>query len=194
MVISSKLLSKVKNMSLFFTADLHFGHENILGFCKDTRCNCENIEEMNQLLINNWNQQVKDDDTVYILGDFSFLKTEMTIEIIKQLNGKKHLIKGNHDKWAKDESLIEKYFESISDYKEIYFNKKLIVLFHYPIVEWRNMHYGSWHLFGHVHGKGNYEGKCLDIGIDALPTKDCKLWSLEDVEIYMNDKPIIKHF
>lgn len=54
---------------------------------------------MNQILIQNYNAVVHKNDTVYILGDISHhLPMESANELIGKLNGKKILVKGNHDK------------------------------------------------------------------------------------------------
>lgn len=82
----------------YFIADTHFFHEKIIKMCNRP---FDNVEEMNKKLIENWNKKVTDDDTVYILGDVSFKGSkENTISILKQLKGKKILIKGNHDRFV----------------------------------------------------------------------------------------------
>ena len=80
---------------IYYIGDTHFYHSNIIGF--DGRP-WENVEEMNQGLIDNWNKQVTGKDWVYILGDFAWSnKPEKWAEILKQLKGNKILITGNHD-------------------------------------------------------------------------------------------------
>lgn len=79
----------------FFTSDTHFGHKNIIEYCNRPY---KTVEEMNQAMIDNWNAVVGPTDTIYHLGDVSFMKVEKTAEIIKQLNGHKILIRGNHDR------------------------------------------------------------------------------------------------
>lgn len=63
-------------MAVLFTSDLHLGHRNIISTCGRNAESCgENfstVEEMNDFLIDKWNQKVKDSDEVYILGDLSF--------------------------------------------------------------------------------------------------------------------------
>lgn len=133
----------------YFISDLHFGHVNCLGF--DNRP-FFNIIEHDQTIIKNWNETVGIDDDVYILGDISWYNTTKTIEIFKQLNGRKHLLIGNHDyKLLKNRDLRELFVE-IFNYKEITLdNGKGIVLCHYPIVCFKNHYYGWYHLYGHVH-------------------------------------------
>lgn len=89
----------------------------------------ENIQEMNQILIQNYNAVVHKNDTVYILGDISHhLPMDRANELISRLNGKKILIKGNHDK--KDDLEL---FEEICDFKTVSLNGLYFALMHYPI-------------------------------------------------------------
>ena len=131
---------------IFYIADLHFGHFNSIRF--DNRP-YSTVEEMDEALIRNWNSVVSDDDTVYILGDMFWHKVDKSIEILKQLKGKKRLIKGNHDRCHDNQ--FRKYFEKISDYEEIEDNGRRVVLCHYPIPCFKNHFYGWYHLYAHVH-------------------------------------------
>lgn len=133
-------------MNTFFTSDLHFFHQNVIRF--DNRP-YTSVEEMNEALINNWNKKVKKDDLVYILGDISWGKDEETCAIFERLNGRKILIKGNHDRVH---GKIKNCFEEVADYKEITLpGNKHIVLCHYPIVFFNRHHYGAYMFYGHVH-------------------------------------------
>lgn len=103
-------------------------------------------------IIKNWNDIVKENDLVYILGDLSFKNGEETNKILQQLNGDKILIKGNHDFIFLDTHKFDKsLFKEIVDYKEINIYDKNFVLFHYPIATWNLKQKGSIHLYGHVH-------------------------------------------
>ena len=130
---------------IYFTSDLHFGHKNVIRF--DNRP-FTTIEEMDEELIKRWNNKVKDDDTVYILGDISWYNDEKTCEILGRLKGQKRLIKGNHDKISAN---LRKHFYSIDDYKEIKVDGIDVVLCHYPITFFNKHHYGAYMLYGHVH-------------------------------------------
>lgn len=177
-------------MTIFFTSDNHFFHRGILNFCRETRQG-ETAEEMNELMITKWNSQVTPKDTVYCLGDFSFGNANQTEDILRRLNGRIHLVKGNHDYWI--DARTSTYFESISDYKEIKIDKKKIVMFHFPIFEWNKMHYGSFHLYGHVHGTSSVEGRAIDVGIDARPQKDMGLWTWEELDVILESRQIRTH-
>ena len=112
-----------------------------------------NIEEMDEVLIKNWNDKVTDNDVVYFLGDFVYkCNQNKAIKILESLKGKKYFIKGNHDKEAwlnriKAMGLIEDWF----DYKDIEDNGRRVILCHYPFHSWNGLYRGSYHLYGHVH-------------------------------------------
>ena len=139
-------------MNVYFTSDLHFGHKNIIRF--DNRP-FTSVEEMDEVLIRNWNKKVKEDDLVYILGDISWYNDAKTCEIFERLNGRKVLIKGNHDRVH---GKIKNYFEEITDYKEITLpGNKHITLCHYPIVFFNRHHYGAFMFYGHVHNSHEWQ-------------------------------------
>jgi len=144
---------------------------------------------MNESMIELWNSVVGRNDTVYHLGDFAWRNPQRTEEILKRLNGRKYLCLGSHDK---DMLRLAKYFEEMRESFLINVsNSQQIFLNHYLHKIWPKSHYGSWHLFGHSHGRmGNYvsaEGKLLDVGVDShffYP------WSLEEVIRVMEDRPL----
>lgn len=150
-------------MAVLFTSDLHLGHANIIltGGRNLESCgeNFAAVEEMNDFLIRKWNEKVKEDDIVYILGDLSYRSSISVKTYLKQLKGRKHLIVGNHDfQWQKNITNINDYFESVSDMKVIRLDEKLITLCHYPLLEWNESRRAknqqtsiSWLIHGHIH-------------------------------------------
>ena len=132
---------------IYYISDMHFGHENIIRF--DNRP-FANTELMNEVLINNWNDRVSEaeEDTVYVIGDGFFRQEELSLCIIKRLNGHKHLIKGNHDRVR---GRLRFYWESINDYDEVKDGNYRVILSHYPMMFYNAQHYGSIMLYGHVH-------------------------------------------
>ena len=128
----------------FYTSDLHIGHKNVITF--DNRP-FSDLDIMHETIIENWNSVVTKSDDVYILGDFAW-KNDMGLEVLKQLKGNKHLIKGNHDKLYSE---MEKQFVSVKDYEIIKDGDKHVVLFHFPIAHWQSADYGYIHLYGHIH-------------------------------------------
>lgn len=156
-------------MNIFFTSDTHFGHANIIKYCNRP---FNSVEEMDERLIDNWNSVVNKNDTIYHLGDVSF-NFKKFVNIVSRLNGNKILIRGNHDEYMKP--IHENYFDRVFSYKEIKFNQRKIVLFHYPISDWNGKFHGSVHLHGHTHGNqishgtdiGVIENR-IDIGVDCF--------------------------
>jgi len=174
----------------WFTADLHLFHKNILRFCPKTRPE-KNSNDMSAFLAISWNKQVQPDDEVYILGDICLGDLDLTRGLLDRMNGKFHLIKGNHDT-SKMLAILAYRFKTIQDYKKLYIGRQKFILFHYPILEWDTMHHGAIHLFGHVHGKPmNIEGKCMDVGMDTRP--GYKLYSVEEIMRKMENKEIKSH-
>ena len=140
----------------FYISDLHFYHGN-LNTIMDNR-GFESAEAMNEYMISKWNARVKKKDEVVVLGDFSLEKGEKTNEILRRLNGKKHLITGNHDRFLYDKAFDKTLFEHIEPYMELSDNKRKIILSHYPIFcyngQYRLSDKGnpkSYMLYGHVH-------------------------------------------
>jgi calcineurin-like phosphoesterase family protein len=158
-------------MTTFFTSDPHFGHANIIKFCNRP---FSSVEEMDEAMIERWNGKIKDGDTVYLVGDFSFHKPAKTQEIIDRLNGHKHLILGNHDRHLKPnilecfDSVNQMLDISVSDH-ELPRGKQDIVLCHYAMRVWNASHYGSWQLYGHSHGGLADEPHrlAIDVGVDC---------------------------
>lgn len=152
---------------IWFTSDLHLGHRSAISMCERP---FETVEEMNENIIRNFNQCVKKGDSVYILGDIAHRTPVIEVnKMISMLNGKKILCKGNHDKKYETE-----LFEGIYDFLEVRLDGINVVLMHYPMMSWPKSRYGSVHLHGHIHSKGDYnlDQKAsgilrYDVGIDA---------------------------
>lgn len=153
-------------MSVYFTADTHFGHANIIKYCNRPFAD---VEEHDQELVRRWNLVVPPDGVVYHLGDFAFGSAQFAADIRRQLNGEIHFIRGNHDKAAREANRGGAIFASEQDYLVLKGSPD-IVMFHYPIYNWDKKHHGSWHLFGHVHNNpcnAERNGLCLNVGVDV---------------------------
>lgn len=153
-------------MKLFFTADQHFGHKNIIEYCARPFIT---VEEMNSTLVSAWNKVVTNEDTVYCLGDLFFKANRGLITyVMSKLNGNIVLIKGNHDgellKWINRTNFdIQKH-----DYLEIKLDGKLAVLSHYPFLTWNQKEKGSIQLHGHCHEKIVSEHPHqINVGVDS---------------------------
>ncbi len=132
---------------IFFIADTHFAEDNIRRY--ENRP-FENITQMDEELIRNWNKVVSEDDVVYVLGDFGANKNQE--EVLKQLNGTKYLVKGNHDIYS------NAYYRD-AGFTEVYDKPVILdgfwILSHEPLYVNSNMPYAN--IFGHVHGSPQYQ-------------------------------------
>lgn len=147
---------------LFFTSDTHFFHKRMLEFRP-----FDSVEEMNERLVDKWNTTVTDKDEIWHLGDVSFGNWEKTSQILARLNGRKHLVLGNHDKQFKNR--LPEFFQSVQDYRELKYQDAFFVLMHYPLLRWDRGHYGTIHLHGHCHGNLPLENiRRFDVGVDAV--------------------------
>ena len=155
-------------MKIFYIADTHFGHGNIIRLCNRPFLT---VNEMNETLIHNWNSRVGKDDIVYIVGDFAFKSAEHPVGILSQLNGRKVLIKGNHDGRNLKDPVFRRHFEEICERKTINDNNRMVVIDHFPLIEWDGFFRGSYLVYGHIHNNvSNYAYKalyCLDTALNA---------------------------
>lgn len=134
-----------------YSADLHLGHFNVI---KHDGRPYSSVEEMNNALIRNHNEMVSNSDDIYWGGDL-FFREKNPEQYLKRLNGIKHLVIGNHDKyWLKDKEL-RKYFVEISDILHVKDGDKTIAMCHYPMVEWDGYYRGTWHIYAHIHNNLN---------------------------------------
>ena len=118
---------------IYFTADLHLGHENVIKHCGRPFASAA---EMDAMLTKNWNETVTRRDEVYILGDFTMKPAEAAHDYLTALNGRKYFIRGNHDRFLNRIESFGSHFEWVRDYHVLNHNGRMFVLFHYPIAEW----------------------------------------------------------
>ena len=177
-------------MSIFFTADTHFGHQNIIRHCKRP---WQSAQEMNEELLHRWNTIVGPHDTVYHLGDLGFgsvKRMEALLPLLKSLRGKKYLIPGNHD----IQGALKSYggiFEILPALVEIRQLKGVhkdqhkqlpITLCHYPMHSWNYSFHGAMMFHGHEHGVMDPFLWRLDVGVDAW---DYRPVAFEDAEQHL---------
>ena len=155
---------------VYFTADLHLGHSNIIRLCDRP---FSSVDEMDVTLIRNWNNTVTHRDEVYILGDFTMKPAAEAHDYLAALHGRKFFIRGNHDRFLNNFEPYEKDLEWIKDYFVLRYEGKKFVLFHYPIAEWQDYYHGAIHLFGHIHlspesaSRVDRSGRTLNVGVDC---------------------------
>jgi calcineurin-like phosphoesterase family protein len=158
-------------MQTFFTSDTHFDDEFAIPYF--TRP-FQSMDEMNAVLVERWNQVVTADDIVYHLGDFTTGDLSHFTKWANQLNGSIRILPGNMDRlWLPNfvpnekvqvmPPLVSLAFENAGRVGQ----SQLIVLCHYSLQVWERSNHGSWHLFGHTHGKLKGIGRSFDVGVDC---------------------------
>lgn len=179
-----------------FTSDHHFGHSNVIEFCKRP---FGDLHAMHETLIDNWNSVVKNDDkTVWVLGDIFFGTKPEAAAIMRRLRGRKYLIKGNHDAWS-DGAYIKLGFEMVLREAVIKTGGHKLRLSHYPYWPPNEARYeridlryperrphddGGNLLCGHVHDRWKSKiepgglGHMINVGVDAWDLKPVRLMQL----------------
>lgn len=142
----------------YYIADCHFGHDRVRIL--DNR-DFNSVEQMDSEMVSIWNNVVrKKKDEVVILGDLSVLKGEEVNHLLKQLNGRKYLVTGNHDmRFLHDKKFDASLFEWIKPYAELRDNNRTVVLSHYPVICYNGQYKGdkTYMLYGHVHNTTDYQ-------------------------------------
>lgn len=195
-----------KPYNVFFIADTHIGHKNILSFQKE-RINALNlngsddIEGMNEYIYKMWDETVKRGDHVYLLGDV-FLGVRVDawkcIQRLKKHGAHIHLILGNHDRHIPS---FKSQFDSIDYIKNVTFKKNTftfldedfkVCLCHYPMLSWPDKCRGAALVYGHVHSSYPFideetDDLMVNAGFDA-PLANHKLISIEELWRYFKNK------
>lgn len=146
-----------RNVRTFYAADLHLRHRSMPRYetAHGGIANVpQTVEERDQTIISNWNATVSRNDVVWLLGDVAYAPEDEFIRLMRQLNGHKHIVMGNHDKtWVRKLNETHKGdVLEVCDYAKVTDGGRKVILSHYPIAFWDGQHHGSYHLYGHVHG------------------------------------------
>lgn len=179
-------------MKIFFTSDLHFGHENVLKF--DNRP-FQTVEEMDEELIRRWNNKVGKGDLVYVLGDMIWkTETNEAAALIKKLNGQIILIKGNHDRFLHN-ATAKNALAGVKDYDDICValedgTTRRCILSHYFIPLYNGHRHNAIHLHGHSHNTDEHFieleiAKAIrDSGLNVeIYNVGCMFWNYEPVTL-----------
>ena len=146
----------LKGSNVWFTADEHYGHRNIIKYC-DRPFN--SLDEMDELLIANFNEVVPEDGFIIHVGDFTLRNRKFALSIVQRLNGIHFFIYGSHDRWMTDEEKLRTLWEWNIDGTHV-------VACHYAMRTWPGSHFGSIQVYGHSHGKLPPIGNQYDVGVD----------------------------
>ena len=170
---------------LWFTADLHLGHGNIIKYCdrpylsdaerarasddRRARWSVSAVCRHDDALIDTINTRVGEEDTLWVLGDFSLSPLEEAAAYRSRIHCRNvNLVRGNHDLPSYDS-----LFQRVIDQGMIKHQGQKIWLNHYPMRSWDKAFHGTWHLYGHVHGRLAEEDEAnsrllvRDVGVDA---------------------------
>ena len=139
----------------YFTADEHYGHANIIRFCRRPFAS---VEEMDAELIRRHNEVVTDGDVVIHAGDFAYRNRRSALAYAADLRGTHIFLRGSHDHWL-DANARDIWEQTIEG--------QHVVVCHYAMRVWPRSHHGSWQLYGHSHGTLAPIGKQCDIGVDS---------------------------
>lgn len=174
----------LETMATWFTADLHFGHGNIIDYCRRP---FGDVDAMNQALIDNWNAFVDPDDTVWVLGDFALGSLAESLPLAARLHGDKILVPGNHDRcWhgrgRRADGWAGRYrdagFDDVVDGPtRITIGDRSVLASHFPyegdshgddrFVDHRPVDEGGWLLHGHVHESWAQNDRMINVGVDV---------------------------
>ena len=169
---------------IYFISDTHFNHDR--DFIYGPR-GFSNVEQSNETIKTNWNNTIKKDDDIYVVGDF-FLGNFEEANLLKEvesLNGQIHLIRGNHDSPAKI-----KVYEKCSNIVEIVwatqidYNKRHFYLSHYPTLTadlQSNPDKCVINIFGHTHSKDKFYEDCPYLYNVACDAHNCTPVSIDEV-------------
>jgi calcineurin-like phosphoesterase family protein len=147
-------------MTVFFTADTHFGDHRTINI---SRRPFATAAAMDEVLVAGWNAVVGVDDTVWHLGDVARRPGDVAA-LLARLNGTKHLVRGNNDP---DDTLAAPGWASVGDYVELDLDGRRLVLCHYPFRSWNGQHRGAINLHGHSHGRLKPMPRQFDVGVDG---------------------------
>jgi calcineurin-like phosphoesterase family protein len=179
-------------MTVWFTSDTHFGHSNVIEYSNRPY---KSVEEMDEALIQNWNECVKPGDLIYHLGDFALSKTRAAVNIPARLNGQKYLVWGNHDKNLRKEKMFAGHWIWQKDLAEITVADQKIVLCHFAMLTWNKSHHGSWQLHGHSHGTLPVDQHSLrmDVGVDPCGMRPISFEEVREVMLKRDFRPVDHH-
>ena len=164
---------------IWFTADYHLGHRNIIKYCNRP---FETAEEMNEYILFLLDKMTNPGDTLYYLGDLTFKEGLAKLFFDQFEDLEIHYLIGNHDN-TKVIKVAREHCASVSQIKDVSIEGQSITLCHYAMRVWNKSHFNAWQLYGHSHGTLAPAGKQYDVGVDNnqfLPRSFGELKSIMD--------------
>jgi calcineurin-like phosphoesterase family protein len=157
-----QVLKAPEKGQLWFTSDTHFFHANIIQYCDRPFAS---VEEMNEVMVQRWNERVAPEDTVIHLGDFALGRSEAVTPFRKRLNGAVVLVRGNHDRFGRQRAAEWGFQSVVEGEAELTLGGRTFVLAHHP--EGPPVAPGRVRLCGHVHNNWRLRGGVLNVGVDV---------------------------
>lgn len=156
--------TRSKTIEHYFSSDYHWGHKNVLRY--DSRP-FETIEDHDKCIVENHNKIVRPTDHFWFVGDLSLGDLREAELMLRDMNGIKHFIKGNHD----HDNTIKIYKRCGIYHGEqitVVIDRQKIILNHCRMYTWPNSNHGSWNIHGHSHGALDKApwGKTIDVSIN----------------------------
>lgn len=170
----------------WFTADFHLGHANIIRYCGRPFAT---LEEMDQAIVERLNASIKANDHLYFLGDFCMGSQARVLAYRRRIHCKKiFAVPGNHDKQARK---LKEEFSWLGSLAELSIHGRPIVLCHYALRVWNRSNRGSWHLYGHSHGRLPQapDSLSMDVGVD---THNFRPWHYDEIADIMTKKTAVR--
>lgn len=147
-------------MTVFFTADTHFGDHRTINIQKRP---FDSVAAMDAVLIERWNAVVGPGDIVWHLGDVARRAADVPA-LLARLHGTKHLLRGNNDP---DATADAPGWSSVASYAKIDLAGHRLIMCHYPFRSWNGQHRRALNLHGHSHGRLKPMLRQYDVGVDA---------------------------
>ncbi len=168
-------------MERWFTSDLHIGHARIIELCNRP---FSDVNEMNEALVENWNGRIGPEDSVFVLGDVALGKLDESLAVVKQLNGRKYLVPGNHDRcWSGNKKVRPADRSRYEDTGFTILGEQVQLvrdwwMCHFPVhgdsytddryPEYRpSIGPDEWLIHGHVHNMWKTNGRQINVGVDV---------------------------
>jgi calcineurin-like phosphoesterase family protein len=187
----------------WITSDIHIGHVNIIEYAHR---GFADVPEMNAAIVENWNETVAPDDVVWVLGDAAMGKMTDSLPILGQMQGRKRLIPGNHDRLHPMYQHKKGYAKWDNEYREVAGFEVIrsvecridvgrlrgVLACHFPYEgdhteqgerypEWRPRDRGEWLIHGHVHDLWRQNGRMINVGMDAWGGRILPIEEIEEI-------------
>jgi calcineurin-like phosphoesterase family protein len=164
-------------MTAFFVSDTHFGHANVILYCKRPYAD---VAEMNRAMTERWNARVKPGDTVYHLGDFALGPGAELDGHRAKLAGHIVLVKGNHDRSTS--RMLKAGFNEVVNELYLELDGVRLFLHHQPMPGELWQAKADIHLCGHVHDLWTRQEKIINVGVDVRDFEPKTLEELSDAK------------